>query len=348
MGVIDRLEAAAGDRETARTALRDTLFDALANSRDAASTAHAWSALTPHLDRLLTTPADVDRLHQTILQLAVKGRLVPQDPNDEPAAKLLEQIAEERERLIARKQIKRRKLPHPVKSLEEPFCSPNQWCWARLGAIGFAFEYGSSQKSSADKVGPPILRMNNISKGVIVFHNLKYLRDNKGELPALFLKDGDILFNRTNSYQLVGKAAQFRGRNDEFTFASYLIRVSLPEYQPLRDYIDLYLQTRTCRIEEIEPEITQQNGQANFNGTKLQLIRIPLPPLAEQARIVTKFEELAALCDRLCERLATRQDAAKNLAEALVTQASSAEAPFRPAHIAAPPREEPRQMDLLA
>ncbi|MBF4444039.1 restriction endonuclease subunit S, partial [Vibrio anguillarum] len=91
-----------------------------------------WTRISEHFDTLFTTEQSIDQLKQTILQLAVMGKLVPQDPNDEPAAKLLERIAEEKAQLVKEKKIKKQKALPPIADDEKPFELPNGWEWARI------------------------------------------------------------------------------------------------------------------------------------------------------------------------------------------------------------------------
>lgn len=151
-------------------------------------------------------------------------------------------------------------------------------------------------------------------------NNLKYLKDTQGELPYLVLREGDLLFNRTNSYELVGKTGLFEGYSREVTFASYLIRIRLMDALVNPEYINAYMNTRDCRESEIEPDLTQQTGQANYNGTKLKSIRVPLPPLAEQSRIVARVADLRRLCADLRQRLTHAQTQQALLADALVRE----------------------------
>jgi type I restriction enzyme S subunit len=132
--------------------------------------------------------------------------------------------------------------------------------------------------------------MGNIVNGGLVCEDLKYLPATHGEFPDLLLDKGDVLFNRTNSAELVGKTAVYKGIPNPSSFASYLIRVRLvDEYFP--DLLAYYINSVFGR-KWISTVVSQQVGQANVNGTKLQALSIPVPPLAEQRRIVAKIEEL--------------------------------------------------------
>ena len=179
-----------------------------------------------------------------------------------------------------------------------PYEIPQTWRWVRLAEIATNIEYGTSVKCH-DLPGEqdiPVIRMGNIQNGKLNFQKLKFAPRNSVDLPKLILEDGDIVFNRTNSRELVGKCAVFFGGGKEFSFASYIIRARVHEQEPV--YISEYINSDLCRSTQILPFVTQQVGQANFNGTKLKNILIPLPPLEEQARIVEKLKEVFAEIDR--------------------------------------------------
>lgn len=233
----------------------------------------------------------VQKLRQQLQQDAVQGRLVSQDSSDEPGSELLKKIKAEKA-----KDKKYKELP-AIKPDEVPFDIPDNWVWCRLREIAVDVSYGTSQK--ADVIGEvPVLRMGNITaNGEILYSNLKFVSTSIPDLPKLYLDNGDLVFNRTNSYELVGKAGVFE--NDKnYTLASYLIRVRFHSAIQTK-FISNYINSKICRTTQIEPQIIQQNGQANFNGTKLSSILIPLPPASEQQRIVNKLEELIQICKEL-------------------------------------------------
>ena len=116
---------------------------------------------------------------------------------------------------------------------------------------------------------------------------------------------------------MVGKSGIFKGEDNKFTFASYLIRIRA-KISPY--YLNYYLQTEVFRKTQIEPEITQQTGQANFNGTKLKNTLFPLPPLSEQKRIVEKVDKLMAYCDELEKQVKESQTNSKQLMGAVLRE----------------------------
>jgi type I restriction enzyme S subunit len=264
------------------------------------------------------------KLKQSILREAIQGKLTADwraaHSDVEPSNELLKRIQVDKSRLIAAKKIRPDK-PLPKVSVDDvPFGIPKGWEWYRLGVIALDISYGTSQKAHLEAKGIPVLRMGNItSDGNLTYADLKYVSPQIKDLPRLFLQSGDIVFNRTNSYELVGKSAVFR-RNQQFTLASYLIRVRLCGTL-VPEYVAYFINSAICRTEFIEPSIIQQNGQANFNGTKLKSIPIPLPPLAEQAAIVERVEALMMACDELNAEIEHSRIRADHLRQAVLNEA---------------------------
>lgn len=325
MTFCDRLKETIIQRQRQADRLNQSAFSHLQQAETKEELQSHLNSILNHFNILCTRKEDVQLLRQTILSLAVQGKLVPQNPNDEPASVLLEKIKAEKERLVKEKKIRKEKELPPIKDEEISYEVPEGWEWTKIGNISKLVEYGTSTKASSNHIGVPVLRMNNIQDGKVIIKDLKYVPANIDDLPRLFLKKNDILFNRTNSYELVGKSGLYKGESDRFTFASYLIRVALPLELVIPEYINYYLNSSVCRISQIEPNITQQNGQANFNGTKLKNILIPLPPLNEQKRIVAKLDQLMSLCDRLEEQLEQSSKAVEQLLQSVLKQSFSSE-----------------------
>lgn len=295
--LCDQLEQQQNLSSEAHDELVETLLNVLINSSDVEEFQQNWQHISENFGLLFTTEYSIEKLKQTILQLAVMGKLVKQDPNDEPANELLKQIAEEKARLVKEGKIKKSKPLPEITDEEKPFEVPNGWEWVRIADIAQIIEYGTSYKTN-DNDSVPVYRMGNIQNGSLLEENLKYLSKGCDDLPRLYLKKGDILFNRTNSYELVGKSAVYLGEDNHATFASYLIRVRLyPTINPI--FINQVINSPYYRTTQIEPEITQQCGQANFNGTKLASTVIPLPNLLMQTKIIEKLKEIYSLIDNL-------------------------------------------------
>ena len=211
-----------------------------------------------------------DRLRELILERAIQGKLVPQ-LESEPLAS---QIA--------------------CKSENLPFKIPEKWGSAYLADLIEFLDYGTSTKCHATKEvqDVPVLRMCNIDNGIVNLENLKYANRDLIELPRPYLQYGDLVFNRTNSLELVGKCAPFL-RDEKYSFASYLIRVR-PKPMINTKYLSYWINSNICRRTQIHPKVSKQVGQANFSGSKLKQIVVPLPPIEEQLRIVFKIDDLFA------------------------------------------------------
>ncbi|MFT3765742.1 MAG: restriction endonuclease subunit S [Minicystis sp.] len=176
---------------------------------------------------------------------------------------------------------------------------PRGWITARVEDFAIIVQYGSSAKT-AESGDVPVLRMGNIFDGRLRFDDLKYLPAAHPEFPELLLAPGDVLFNRTNSAELVGKTAVYDGVPSPCSFASYLLRLRLHGYEPR--FLSNYINSPYGRA-WIATVVQQQVGQANVNGTKLRELEIPVPSLAEQRRIVNKIDALTSRSRRAKEAL---------------------------------------------
>lgn len=248
--------------------------------------------------RLDEAVANLKRYKAAVLKAAVEGKLTEdwrkQHPDVEPARKLLERILAERRG----KWKGRGKYIEPSASETADLPSlPKGWTWATVEQLSLLVQYGSSAKTHEVAIGVPVLRMGNIVDGRLRVDSLKYLPRKHDEFPELFLREGDILFNRTNSAELVGKTAVYKGKPAPCSFASYLIRVRLTEgYAP--DLLAYFINSVFGRT-WIAQVVSQQVGQANVNGTKLQALAVPLPPLDEQEQVVAEVERRLSVIEEL-------------------------------------------------
>ena len=323
MALCDQLEAAQAERETTRERLA-TVSLARLNEPDPETFRDDARFALDALPDLTKRPDQIQQLRQTILNLAVRGKLVEQDPNDEPAEELLRRIAAERKNLVAQKTIRREKPLPPINAGELPFNVPSGWKWARIGDTVLFTQYGTSTKAYHSDQGVPVLAMGNIQDGSVIWQNEKKIPNTSEELPALYLKQFDLLYNRTNSIELVGKTGIYLGKDDCRTFASYLIRLRVSQKNFSPHYLNLTMNTPVFRETQIVPLIKKETGQANVNGTALKHMLVPVPPLAEQQRIVVKVDELMALCDELEASLTTGEKTRSRLLDALLAEAIGA------------------------
>ena len=262
------------------------------------------------------------KFKQRILQEAIEGKLTSnwrmKNADIETASQLLVRIASEKNQLNKDKKPKTQNQLIPISDNEKPFELPEKWAWCPLGEIAYGFQYGTSSKSL--EVGKiPVLRMGNIQSGEVFWEGLVFSNDDD-EIEQYKVEDGDLLFNRTNSRELVGKTALFRGDRQSI-FAGYLVRFRMaldicPEYANF--VMNSILHTEWCNGVK-----TDALGQSNINASKLRMFRFPLPPLLEQKMIVVKVKKLLMLCDRLETSITDNQNHAAQLMQAVLKEAFS-------------------------
>lgn len=254
----------------------------------------------------------LERFEASVLAAAITGRLTPSVESSRSGTELLNQILSERRSTWEQEQLAvlraKGKAPSDnrwksrYQAPAEPGSSagvelPEDWSSATVDQLATLIQYGSSAKADRAAEGVPVLRMGNILDGRLQLDDLKYLPKDHGEFPDLLLKSGDVLFNRTNSPELVGKAAVFNGELDPCSFASYLIRVRLsPRYRP--ELLVYYLNSALGRA-WVRSVVSQQVGQANVNGTKLKQLTLPVPPVEQQERICGIAEAQLGLVDEM-------------------------------------------------
>ena len=161
-------------------------------------------------------------------------------------------------------------------------------------------QYGISLKMNSQKIGYPILRINNLSNGEIDTSDIKYVEINREEFEKYKLEKGDILFNRVNSYDLVGKTSIFN-LEDNYVFASYLIRLKTNSKLLLGEFLNYFLNSNPGQ-RAIKSKARRAVSQANVNARELESIKIPLPPLETQQKIVEKLSAVQEYKKKLLER----------------------------------------------
>ena len=312
MRLCDALEAK-GQLEAAQHAqLVSTMLGALTASATPEELADHWQRVAQHFDLLLDRPEAIDALEQTLLQLAVRGLLVPQDPTDEPASALLQKIRTEKDRLIATGQIKQGKPLPPITDEEKPFELPVGWEWARLGEV--ADNRLGKMLDKAKNTGKryPYLRNTNVQWRHIELDDIKEISLEAGELEEFRLLPGDLLICE-GGYP--GRCAIWNEPDLEMYFQKALHRVR-PRGGVAVELIAISLESDS-KSGNLEQHFTGATIK-HFVGQALDRYVIPLPPLPEQSRIVTRVTALRRLCADLRQRLAERQSVQARLAEALV------------------------------
>ena len=276
--------------------------------------------LLSNLDILATAPGGVARLRELILTLAVQGKLVPQDPADEPASVLLQKIRAEKDRLIAEGKIKKGKLLAAITDEEKPFELPVGWEWVRINDL--AEVQGGIQKTQLRtplKQHFPYLRVANVQRDALCLEEIERFELSMEELERWRLVAGDLLIVEGNgSAEEIGRCAVWTGAIDPCVYQNHLIRVRCFQ-QDCMAFIKLFLNAPSG-AEEMKRLAITTSGLYNLSVGKIRNYAVPMAPLAEQSRIVTRVTGLRRLCADLRQRLAERQSVQARLAEALVQE----------------------------
>lgn len=230
---------------------------------------------------------NAQQLKNAILQEAIEGRLVPQDPNDEPASALLERIRKEKEELVKAGKLKKKDLEvKPISEDEIPFEIPEGWEWVRWGTLSESIQYGYNAPAKA-RGRIPMVRISDIQDGKIVWDTVPYCDINENDIDSYLLKQNDILFARTGG--TVGKSYLVKEMPKEAIYAGYLIRTRYSN-SLCSQYLKFFMESALYWLQLKDGTIA--TAQPNCNGKTLSQMILPLPPLAEQHRIVAKIEEL--------------------------------------------------------
>lgn len=314
MALCDRLEQQSGDQLEAHETLVDTLLGTLTQSENVTELADNWACVAAHFDTLFTTEQSIDKLKQTILQMAVMGRLVEQSPFEGNASALLQEIADEKKRLVETGVLKRKK-NNVAQNESELFAIPSTWSWVISNEVCTLITDGehNTPERTTDDTAVPLATAKNVRDGYIDLTNTDFVPRGVAETcwnrckPEL----GDILMVSVGA--TLGRLAIMRDSQDMVLVRSVTL---MRPMKVLGEYLAIYLQAPTTQS-WIWRNV-RQSAQPCLYLSKSSSIPVSVPPLAEQHRIVQKVDELMALCDQLKERLSKAAETRNQLAEAVV------------------------------
>ena len=232
-------------------------------------------------------------MKKSILQYAIQGKLVEQRPEEGTGEELYQQIQTEKQRLTKEGKIKKEKPLPEIAEDEIPFDIPENWKWVRWGELSQSIQYGYN--APAQEHGRiKMVRISDIQDGKVLWNKVPYCDIKENEIPTYQLGANDILFARTGG--TVGKSYLVKDVPEEAIYAGYLIRT---QYSSLLcpDYMKHFMESQLYWNQLRSGTIA--TAQPNCNGQTLSKMMLPLPPLAEQKRIVAKLEEILPLCERL-------------------------------------------------
>ena len=322
LGLCDELAGRQESRRVARQKLVRATLDRLTSPRPGESPAPHVQRLQDHFDQLFDTPATLPALRQTILQLAVQGQLVPQDPNDEPADVLLANVESERARRALAKEIPNQR---PISRMTDAECLyelPIGWVWARFGDLCLYIEAGWSPKCverprTGDEWG--IIKISAVTWGVFNSNENKTLPSHLEPRTECEIRDGDFLMTRANTAELVAKSVVVDTTPPRLLLNDKTLRVDFPASVD-RHYVNLFNNSSFARQHYVRVASGTSESMRNVSRENVLEMPVPVPPLAEQKRIVAKVTELLSLCDALESQLTQAHSASTQLLSATVAQ----------------------------
>jgi type I restriction enzyme S subunit len=320
MALCDKLEQQQTNHNETHHLLVETLLKSLTEVADANELKEAWQRIEANFDILFTTEESVDLLKQTILQLAVMGKLTQQNPSAEPASELLNKIAKEKARLVKEGKIKKQTSLPEINDDEKPFELPVGWEWVKFGELN-QFINGDRSKNypnQSEYVNEGVAWINTghiEPNGRLTTFDMNYITREKFEsLRSGKIQKGDIVYCLRGA--TFGKTA-FVEPYEEGAIASSLMIIRAYNLE-FRNFIFLYLISPLAKKQL--SRFDNGSAQPNLSANSVTLYSFPLPPLAEQHRIVTKVDELFALCNTLKKRIIESQELKVKLADSIVEQ----------------------------
>jgi type I restriction enzyme, S subunit len=317
MNLCDAFEAKQTSKAELKEALNIAALDRINNAQSEEDLESATNFYIGQMDRLVTKAEAVKPLRETILQLAVQGKLVPQDPNDEPASELLKQIEKEKQQLIAEGKLKKSKPLPPIEEDEFYIKTPKSWAVVRIGSI-FSLKTGFAFKSSSY-----------VNKGTLVFRVTNFMRDGSYDLTNSVYYDSNNLDKKISSYLLeenevvmvmvggtIGKTTIIKKNLLPALLNQNMWRISCFS----KSFCTKYTYLLINHINKTVSGLTNST-HGHFTMGEYKERTVAFPPLAEQKRIVAKVDELMAICDQLETKLTHSQSLNEKFTQAVLSSA---------------------------
>jgi type I restriction enzyme, S subunit len=321
MKLCDTLETQQQQNRSHLTQMQKSAIAQLLSAPDADAFAQYWQDIVENFELLFDDGGAIGDLRQAIFQLAVQGKLVRQDSADKSAAVLLEKIKAERQELLATGKLAKLKKTQKIEAgIDGTAAIPGLWIWTRLGElIVFGPKNGHSPKPVDYPTPVKSLTLSATTSGRFNGSCYKYIDDEIPQNSHLWLEVNDILIQRGNSLEYVGISAIYTEQFERFIYPDLMMKIRMSKYT-CPSYLHLVINGENSRNFFKERASGTSGSMPKVNQEIVINLPIPLPPLAEQKRIVAKVNQLMTLCDTLQTHLTQRQASAIDLAEVAVRQ----------------------------
>ncbi|EAA7899906.1 restriction endonuclease subunit S [Salmonella enterica] len=321
MSLCDQLEQHSLTSLDVHQQLVETLLTTLTDSQNADELAENWARISEHFDTLFTTEASIDALKQTILQLAVMGKLVPQDPNNEPASELLKRIAQEKAQLMKDGKIKKQKPLPPISDEEKPFELPEGWEWCLFEDVVDIQSGITKGRNLANRklITVPYLRVANVQRGYLDLSEVKEIDIPAEEKDKYHVIKGDLLITEGGDWDTVGRTTvwchDWYIANQNHVFKGRIIGQDIDPY-----WLETYMNSPYSR-DYFASASKQTTNLASINKTQLRGCPVAIPSSSEAEKIMLKLNNFNKLCEKLKLQIQSAQQTQLHLADALTDAA---------------------------
>lgn len=316
MSLCDQLEQHSLTSLDAHQQLVETLLTTLTDSQNANELAENWARISEHFDTLFITEASIDALKQTILQLAVMGKLVPQDPNDEPASELLKRIAQEKAQLVKDGKIKKQKPLPPISDEEKPFELPEGWEWSRLDHVASKITDGDHKTPPRIAEGYKLLSAKNIRDGFLDYENCDYISESSyiKSRERCLPEKGDLLIVSVGG--TIGRSSLITG-DSEFALVRSVAIIKPLIIEP--NFLKIAMDSQL--LQSMIHSHKRGGAQPCLYLGEISKFLFPVPPLKEQKRIVKTVDIFMGILETLTLAFQSAQQTQLHLADALTDAA---------------------------
>lgn len=322
MALCDKLETRRQKKQEIQSKLNGAALDRMLSAENHEEFEQHWQRICENFDLLYDNPENVERLRQAILQLAVQGKLVPQNPEDEPASVLIEKINSDKKNLIKAGKIKATKSLSLLEATDDVPTLPEKWELVNLDSIILFMDAGWSpacrNHPTEDEDTWGVLKTTSVQPLMFLWAEHKQLPENLTPRPEYEVKIGDILITRAGPKNRVGICCLVKDTRSRLMISDKIIRFHLLDEFVFPEFITLCLNTGFSQSYIESQKSGMAESQMNISQNKLRMTPILLPPLEEQKRIVEKVEQLMGLCDELEAKLRKEREDSEKLMEAVV------------------------------
>lgn len=319
MVLCDQLEAQQADAEAAHEKLVRELLATLTQSQSAADFQSNWQRLATHFDTLFTTESSIESLQGAITELAVMGKLVYQNSDDEPAKDFVSRIRAKKNQMLSNGEGRKQKELVLDTLQSPPFAIPLGWEWEILDnllLISGGVTLGRKLAGPA-LISRPYLRVANVQRGHLDLDQIKEIEVPANEVEKYALRNGDLLITEGGDWDKVGRTAIWREEIPDCLHQNHVFRARPVSEDWCSRWAELYLNSASAR-DYFAGSSKQTTNLASINMTQLRSCAFPVPPIAEQRRIVTKLDELVSICEQLRLRIKQEHQLKEKLSDVLI------------------------------